>query len=233
MKKMIRAFLARHKSLSYLLFRLSSRLNMKSYALASAFAECYAGDSINPKHEIIGYREWFADQLQKDWTVLDIGCHNGHMVEFMAGQCRFVYGIEISAELVREAREKRLRPNVEFICADAAEYDYSDINRVDCLTLSNVLEHIEDRVSFLQNLIRKMPWIDEKNKRFLIRVPLLERDWIPVFMERLGLDYRLDSTHFTEYTVESFNKEMEKAGLVVGKYHVRFGELYAVCLGQL
>ena len=232
-KRTIRTLIKKNKAIAYLLFKWASRINLKSYSLATVFAECYIGNGRHPKHEIVKYREWFTERLEDDWNVLDIGSHNGHMVEFMASSCRFVYGIEISEELVREAKIKRMRPNVEYICADAISYDYSGFRRIHCVTLSNVLEHIEHRVDFLQNLIRKLPWNDKEMKRFFIRVPLIERDWIPVFMKRLGLDYRLDKTHFTEYTVNGFYNEMERAGLVVDQHHVRFGELLAVCLADL
>ena len=233
MKKIIKHFLEKHKTLAFFLLKYTFKLQAKMYSLTTVFAECYIGNGRHPKHEIIKYREWFAERLQDDWNVLDIGSHNGHMVEFMAGSCRFAYGIEISEELVREAKVKRMRPNVEYICADAISYDYSGLQRIDCVNLSNVLEHIEDRVDFLQNLIQKVPWNNKEMKRFFIRVPLIERDWIPVFMKRLGLDHRLDRTHFTEYTVDGFYNEMERASLVVDQHHVRFGELLAVCLADL
>lgn len=202
---------------------------MKSYAWSCALAECYEQGRVNPKHEILAYPEWFVSQLQADWTIMDIGCNNGHMVEFMAAFCRFVYGIEIAEVLVREAEAKRTMTNVKYFCADAIRFDYTTVSQIDCISLSNVLEHIDDRVDFLRRLVERVPWRDKMNIRILIRVPLLERDWLPVFAKRLGLDYRLDSTHQTEYRVEEFQKELEESGLRVEEHYVRYGELYAVC----
>lgn len=67
---------------------------------------------------------------------------------------------------------------------------------------------------------------------FLIRVPMLDRDWVTLYKKELGLEYRLDVTHFVEYTLNSFAKELEDAGLKMESYRVRYGEIYAVAKGK-
>lgn len=84
---------------------------------------------------------------------------------------RLIYGIEIEEKHIVEAKKKRQKKNIEFICADATTYDYSSLKAIDC-----VLEHIEYRVEFLQKLIQQIKWNDKK--RLLIRVPMLDREWI-------------------------------------------------------
>ena len=63
----------------------------------------------------------------------------------------------------------------------------------------------------------------------LIRVPLFERDWRIPLRRELGVEYRLDPTHETEYTLESFAAEMHEAGLRVTHQEVRWGEVWAEC----
>jgi hypothetical protein len=63
--------------------------------------------------------------------------------------------------------------------------------------------------------------------RVLLRVPVFERDWRVPLKEELGLDYRLDPTHCTEYTLESFSKEMNDARFAVTHQEVRWGEIWA------
>ena len=43
----------------------------------------------------------------------------------------------------------------------------------------------------------------------------------------LDVEWRLDPTHETEYTVESFAEEMAEAGLAVTHQDVRWGEIWA------
>ncbi|MEA3513764.1 MAG: class I SAM-dependent methyltransferase, partial [Campylobacterota bacterium] len=181
----------------------------------------------HPKHEIMKYKEWFLDNIQKDWVVLDVGCNTGMMPEVMSSKASFVYGIEINCKNIEEAKRERQRDNIEFICADATTYDYTPLKPIDCVTLSNVLEHIEYRVDFLKKLISQIKW--KNKKRLLIRVPMIDREWIAVYKKELGLEYRLDNTHYTEYTYEQLRDELSQASIKINSYNIKFGEIYAVC----
>ena len=54
--------------------------------------------------------------------------------------------------------------NLTFINADATTYNYKNIKDVNVVTLSNVLEHIEHRVDFLNSILRKPIFKDKKIK---------------------------------------------------------------------
>jgi hypothetical protein len=43
----------------------------------------------------------------------------------------------------------------------------------------------------------------------------------------LGVEWRLDPTHETEYTLESFTAEVNAAGVTVADLQVRWGEIWA------
>lgn len=201
-------------------------IHSKSYYYSGVLAS-FQGDGIHPKHRIMKYKEWFLENMKTDWVVVDVGCNTGMMPEVMSVKASFVYGIEINCKLIEEAKRKRQKDNIEFICADATTFDYAPLKAIDCVTLSNVLEHIEHRVDFLTKLIKQIKWKDKK--RFLIRVPMVDREWITVFKKELGLEYRLDNTHYTEYTYEDLKKELEEAGIETLSHHIRWGEIYAVC----
>ncbi len=181
----------------------------------------------HPKHRIIKYKEWFLDQIHPGWVVLDIGCNTGFMSELLANKAGFVYGIEIEDTLVQEAKSKRKKSNIEYICADATTFDFSECKKIDCVILSNVLEHVEGRVSFMKRLMHNVNWNDASHKRFLFRVPMINRDWIVSYKKELGLEYLSDKSHFTEYTFEDFEKELSLAGLKINAYSIKFGEIWA------
>jgi len=190
------------------------------------------GCSLNehhPKHEIIQYKQWFVNHINSNEVVLDVGCNNGSMPEVMSEKAGFVYGIEIEKKHIENAKSVRQRSNIEYICADATTYDYSKCKPIDVVTLSNVLEHIEHRVDFLKKLIDKIVWRSEDNKRLLIRVPMIDREWIVLYKKEVGVEYRLDNTHFIEYTFEKFRDELKEGGVDILSYHIKFGEIYAVC----
>lgn len=228
MKKLIKIMI-KNKFIARLLQKIVLNLHTKAYALSGTLA-IIVNDGIHPKHRIMKYKEWFINNIQKDWVVLDVGCNTGMMPEVMSTKANFVYGIEIEEKHIKEAKAKRDKENIKFICADATSFDYSPLKEIDCVTLSNVLEHIENRVEFLQKLIKQIKW--NNKKIFLIRVPMIDREWIAVYKKELGLEYRLDKTHYTEYTYEQLKNELNQANINILSYHIRFGEIYLICEAQ-
>jgi len=132
-----------------------------------------------------------------------------------------VIGIEIEKEKYENAVKTYSGDNLQFIHGDATK-DMPD-EQFDVITLSNVLEHIEDRPGLLKTLVKKY-----SPKKVIIRVPLFERDWRVPLKKEIGIDYRLDDTHFIEFTKEIFQDEMSVAGLNIQSIDIRWGEIWAV-----
>ncbi|KAB2891954.1 MAG: hypothetical protein F9K32_02160 [Desulfobulbaceae bacterium] len=94
--------------------------------------------------------------------------------------------------------------------------------RFETVVLSSVLENIGKRVELLDRLRAKV-----FPKRFLIRVPMIDRDWTDCFRRLLGLPYFSDPTHFIEFTLECFIQEMQETRFAVSSCEVKWGALYA------
>lgn len=174
---------------------------------------------LHPKHRLIGYHEFFSSNVRVSDSVLDIGCGNGANAYDVAKKAKHVTGIDIEEDKIKEARQKHAAPNITYVVGDATR----DLGgeKFDVIILSNVLEHIEHRVEFMKS-------IHELASTYLIRVPMLDRDWIPLLKKEMGLEWRLDMTHFTEFTKESFYRELEEAGYTIELYSVQFGEIWAI-----
>ncbi len=226
-KKILTKFFSRKTLISILKVLLI--IYKKSYSIMTTISEVIEGQDKHPKHRIMQYREWFSSNIKPKWTVLDIGSHNGHMTYFLSDYCHFIYGLELSKTNIEIAKKNRSKNNIEYIHADATTYDYQGKN-IDCVTLSNVLEHIQDREYFLKKIISQVNWKNEP--LFLIRVPMIDRDWMPKFLDELGLDCRLDVTHYTEYTFKSFKDELSSCNIEISSYHIQWGEIYAVCTSE-
>lgn len=201
-------------------------LHSACYTWISRFAIVVNG-GIHPKHSIIDYEKWFCDNIKTGWCVLDIGCNIGLLAKRISQCAGFVYGIDIKQDLIDEAQQQNSSDNIKYICADANSFNWKSDRPIDCVILSNVLEHIADRTGLLKKLITQVNW--GANKKFLIRVPTIQRDWIAVYKKNLGLSYMLDKTHYIEYASDEFVGELELAGIKVEKMEIRFGEIYAVC----
>lgn len=187
-------------------------------------------DGVHPKHRILRYKEWFVDHVESNFVVLDVGSNTGAMPSLLAQKAQYVYGIEIDPKHSEVARKRYSNLNLEFLTGDATTYNYENCQPINCITLSNVLEHIEDRVNFLKRLQHGVVWNGATPRLFLIRVPTLERDWLSVYKKELGLEYRLDRTHKIEHTQQQLLEELAAAGLNVVSFETRFGECYVVAV---
>ena len=127
--------------------------------------------------------------------------------------------IDLSMDNIELAKRNFNKENIKYICGDATKFDFGD--KFDTIILSNILEHIDNRHDFLLK-------IQKLANKFLIRVPLLNRDWLTYYKKELGVEYRLDLTHQVEYTLESLTQELEKAGLGIERASIQFGEIWAV-----
>lgn len=174
---------------------------------------------VHPKHRLLGYHEFFTGNLVTSDRVLDIGCGNGALSFDMAQKAQSVIGIDIEAKNIIEAKKRYSHPKLMYVVGDAT----TDLGttKFDVITLSNVLEHIDKRALFLKN-------IKPLASKFLIRVPMFDRDWIPLYKKELGIEWRLDLTHFTEFTKKSFYQELGDAGYEVELFSVQFGEIWAI-----
>jgi SAM-dependent methyltransferase len=92
----------------------------------------------------------------------------------------------------------------------------------DVVIISNVLEHLPERPEFLRKLMAAA-----RPSRLLISVPPFERDWQVPRRRELGLEWRSDKTHETEYTLETFTQEMTDSNLVISHVEIRWGEIWA------
>ena len=168
---------------------------------------------LHPKHRLTNYHKFFTDNVTEKDTVLDIGCGNGALTKSIADKVAYVIAVDV------EDKMNYKQSNIWFIWADARSLSHQFA--YDAVILSNVLEHINNRVQFLKD-------IKPAGKKFLIRVPMLDRDWLTLYKKELGVEYRLDKTHFTEYTQQSFEQEVKEAGYKIVKLEIRFGEIYAI-----
>ena len=179
------------------------------------------GNGTHPKRKILKYESFFINNISSTDSVLDVGCHTGYLSYFSSQKAKQVIGIDISPKNISIAKSKYQHPNLQFINADATNHHFSEkFNKV---ILSNVLEHIENRVEFLKK-------ISQFSDTILIRVPLITRDWLSVYKKDNGFEYRLDPTHFIEYTEDTLKEEISSANLSIKKYSIQFGEFWGILI---
>lgn len=200
------------------LVKLTLNLHSFSYKLASALAIKVEND-LHPKHRLMNYHQFFLNHIAQGDRVLDIGCGNGALAFDLAQKAKEVVAIDLVPENIKVAEKRFAKSNITYQVADATTFSHHQT--FDVVVLSNVLEHIEHRIDFLKK-------IKHLASKFLIRVPMLNRDWITLYKKELRVEYRLDKTHFTEYTLKSFKNELTASELSLEDYSIQFGEIWAV-----
>jgi SAM-dependent methyltransferase len=179
------------------------------------------GNGVHVKHRLMRYHDFFVERISGGERVLDIGCGYGAVANSIATRTgAWVVGLDMVQDNVDKARRLFTHDRLSFTCGEAPQ-TLPD-GSFDVIVMSNVLEHIDARVAFLRAVQQKMA-----PSRWLIRVPMFNRDWHPPLRQEVGLFPYGDPTHHTEYTVESFAQEMADAGFTIRHLQVNWGEIWS------
>ena len=184
---------------------------------------------IHPKHRLTNYHEFFIDRINDGEIILDVGCGQAIVAASIAAARKktMVIGIDINADNISKGKnlieEKKLK-NVQLISGDIN--DQLELN-VDKVIISNVLEHVENRIEFIENIK-----LITKAEYFLIRVPMFERDWQIPLMRELGIDYFSDNDHKIEHSINEFEKEMLASKLIIKEMKTIWGEIWVSCVNE-
>ena len=182
------------------------------------------GNGTHPKHRLTRYHDFFVNNVEENESVLDLGSGRGDVTYDVARKTNGdVFGLELNWNNVRYAQKTYHRYNLVFHQGDMRK-DIPNYRTFDIVILSNVLEHLDDRVNLLKTIVDKC-----KPSKILFRVPYFEREWIVAMKKELGVNYFLDNTHKIEYEIDEFEKEMRNAGLEIIKQRINWGEIWAVC----
>ena len=198
--------------------RLSLVINERALAL---------GNGEHPKHELTKYHQFFTSNLTDCERIADLGCGYGAVARSiaLAHPNSTVVGIDNDLFRLNQARNSKNPSNLTFELLDL--HDISEKEFFDGVVLSNVLEHIENRVEFLKTIMKKT-----RARKMLIRVPNFERHWSIPLRKNLGINYFQDDDHKIEHTVAELTSEIYEAGFMVKEFTTQWGEIWAVCLSR-
>ena len=124
------------------------------------------GKGVHPKHKLTGYHNFFINRIKDGENVLDVGCGYGAVSQNIAisKPNSKVVGIDNDRKRLSQALNIDKLNNLEFFFGDATS-SVPD-GKWSIVILSNVLEHIKERKTFLLDLC-----LTTSAKKFLIRVP--------------------------------------------------------------
>jgi|SRR3990170_1919645 len=182
-------------------------LHRLSYTMASFLASKVYG--IHPKHFVGYYHKFFIENINKNSTILDVGCGTGELTIELAGiTSADVIGIDNNQKNIEIAKAcLSSQRNIQFMVGNATNLNLYGM-RFDRIILSNVLEHINDSTTLLNSLLNL---ISDQGK-LLIRVPRLDADWTVLTKKELGMFYRSSVDHYQEYTAQALAQELDNNG---------------------
>tara|TARA_Y100000589_G_scaffold53715_1_gene44647 strand:- start:1736 stop:2533 length:798 start_codon:yes stop_codon:yes gene_type:complete len=184
------------------------------------------GKGIHPKHKLTNYHKFFIDRIKNGENVLDVGCGNGSVAisiakEFLNSK---IIGIDINKDNIQFANKKLKENDLKNLIFINGDINQQNGISSDVVILSNILEHIDNRISFLKNIKD----LTGANK-FLIRVPYFKRDWQIAFRKEIGVYYFSDNDHKIEHTIEELKKELIQANFIMEETIIIWGEIWTTC----
>ena len=175
-------------------------------------ADLYTTSVAHTDQQVLGRLVEIA-KPQEDWHVLDVGTGTGHTALALAPHVRKVLGLDLTEEMLVEARKlacERDISNVSFQVADVHHLPRNLEGGFDLVTCRRAAHHFSDIDRAVGEMVRTlrpggMLLIDDRS------VP--EDDWVDEKMHRL--DYLHDESHVRQYRASRWVELLENADLSV------------------
>jgi 2-polyprenyl-3-methyl-5-hydroxy-6-metoxy-1,4-benzoquinol methylase len=181
-------------------------------------------NGVHPKHKLTNYHSFFIDNIKNGEDIIDIGCGYGEVARSIAltNPKSKVLGIDFDYVKINQARKLGSLENLFFISGDI--YSLKSNLNFNTIILSNVIEHIHNRVKFIKDICMLL-----KPRRILIRIPAFERSWEVKYRKQLKIQYFLDSDHKIEHTLKEIKEELYIANIKIKKIIPKWGEYWIIC----
>jgi len=161
--------------------------------------------------------EFILDFIEREHTVLDLGCSSGEITHLIATKAKSVVGIDHDKKSIDAAQKAYSKENLNFICADAIDYLKSTQRKFDVLILSHVLEHIDEPERFLQEF-------RDSFRYFYIEVPDFDMTILNHYRKKLNLPLVYsDNDHVREFDRFELQELFLQCHLRVTKSEFIFG----------
>ena len=184
----------------------------RAKAIFGQRADLYATSAAHTDQQVLGRLVDIVGP-KADWHVLDIGTGTGHTALAFAPYVREVVGLDLTEEMLGEARklaEERNVDNVMFQIADVHQLPHELDESFNLVTCRRAAHHFSDIDLALVEMARTL----RPGGMFLIddrSVP--EDDWVDETMHRL--DCLHDESHVRQYRASRWIELLENAGLSI------------------
>ncbi len=114
------------------------------------------------------HRYFFAANFCKDKIVLDIACGEGYGSFYLSRVAKKVYGIDISEEAIRHAKNKYSEENINFIVGDVSKIPLED-QSIEVVVSFETIEHVPEDIQ--HKFLKEVKRILKKEGVFICSTP--------------------------------------------------------------
>jgi SAM-dependent methyltransferase len=159
---------------------------------------------------------FITDFIEKDYSVLDLGCSRGEITRRIAEKAKHVVGVDISRESIDKAN-LNTKDNLQYYCMDARQYLEESNGNFDVLILSHILEHLDEPKQFLA-------YYKEHFRFIYVEVPDFDRSIFNHFRKELELPLIYsDPDHVNEFDRQELRELIGECGLEIERAEYIFG----------
>lgn len=117
--------------------------------------------------------EYIISELSEDATVLELGFGEGYGAHLLSQEVKELVALDVNDAVIAYSNEKYGGPNCRFQCYDGHKIPFS-ANHFDHVISLQVIEHVEDDISFVKEIHRVMKpggvsWITTPNRTHRIK----------------------------------------------------------------
>ena len=189
--------------------------------LSLEYSHCFYSDLKHPVRE--NFLKFISNYLEKDFSVLDLGCGSGQNTFLISSIVKNVIGIDYCKKDIETAKRKYKSKNLSFFCGEAREYLSNCNQKYDVLILSHVLEHLDEPQDFIEKLKHHFKYV-------YIEVPDIENTLLPQIKDDLRLDLKYnDPDHVAEFSRDDLENIFLKSKLKILGFEYKFGFLRYWC----
>ncbi len=179
--------------------------------------EAFSKYAVRDSGDVLTEQVEFAKPQPSD-LLLDVACGPGKYVLALAPRVRFARGIDLTPEMLRQAREFRRErgiANTFFDCGDADQLPYPD-RSFDLVTCQYAFHHMQKPAAALAEMLRVL-----KPAGRIVVMDSLAPESDPKFELHNRIELLRDPSHTVTLRLTSFLELFDKLGLEVARQSIR------------
>lgn len=168
-------------------------------------------------------KKYLLSKIEKKMNVLDLGCHEGKMSNYLADHTKMVVGIDNNKEAIQFAQKQFKKDNLQFVHADALDFLKTTKEKFDVLILSHILEHLDEPMQFLNVFAPFFQYI-------YIELPDFDKTNLNNYRKLLNMNLiYTDMDHVSEFDRDELDDILKQCGLKIEEASHRYGLLRYWC----